>query len=81
MNDKIASLMGTIVAGGTQPTEAIQAVVARQAAFTEGGTQAFLTGAFMIWVASLIVWIFLDVKHEEMASDAEEWPEQGAVAV
>ena len=23
----------------------------------------------MIWTASVIVWIFLDVKHEEMATD------------
>jgi hypothetical protein len=43
--------------------------VAAQAAFTAGGTHAFLTGAFMIWAASLIVWIFLDVKHQEMATD------------
>ena len=44
-------------------------VIGTQAAFTEGATHAFLTGAFMIWVGSLIVWIFLDVKHEEMATD------------
>jgi hypothetical protein len=24
----------------------------------------------MIWTASLVLWIFLDVSHEEMATDA-----------
>ncbi len=40
------------------------------AAFSFGATQAFLVGAFMMWAASAIVWIFLNVKHEEMATDA-----------
>jgi len=55
----------------------LKQVITTQAAFTEGATHAFLTGAFMIWVGSLIVWIFLDVKHEEMATD--EAPEGIAV--
>ena len=70
INDKVASLMGAIVgAGGSPHDAAVQKVVGAQAAFTEGSTHAFLTGAFMMWAASLIVWIFLDVKHEEMATD------------
>jgi predicted MFS family arabinose efflux permease len=74
INDKVASLMGAIVgAGGSPHDAAVQRVVGAQAAFTEGSTHAFLTGAFMMWAASLIVWIFLDVKHEEMATD--ELPE------
>jgi EmrB/QacA subfamily drug resistance transporter len=48
--------------------KAVESVVG-QAAFTHGATSAFLTGAFMIWVASVIVWVFLDVKHEEIAAD------------
>jgi hypothetical protein len=40
------------------------------AAFSFGATHAFLVGAFMMWAASAIVWIFLNVKHEEMATDA-----------
>jgi hypothetical protein len=68
--------MGSIGSAGQDP--AVQQVVHAQAAFTAGGTNAFLTGAFMIWAASLIVWIFLDVKHEEMATD--EAPEAIAVA-
>jgi EmrB/QacA subfamily drug resistance transporter len=76
MNDKVASILGSIGSAGQDP--AVQQVVHAQAAFTAGGTNAFLTGAFMIWAASLIVWIFLDVKHEEMATD--EVPEGIVVA-
>ncbi|RYE78138.1 MAG: MFS transporter, partial [Myxococcales bacterium] len=46
-------------------------------AFTEGATKAFLTGSGMMLVASAIVWIFLDVSHQEMAGDADEHPEAG----
>jgi predicted MFS family arabinose efflux permease len=76
INDKVGSLMGALGSAGQDP--AVQHVVAAQAAFTDGSTDAFLTGAFMIWAASLIVWIFLDVKHEEMATD--ELPEGVVVA-
>jgi EmrB/QacA subfamily drug resistance transporter len=41
-------------------------------AFPTGAVHAFLTGAFMIWTASVIVWVFLDVKHEELATDGPE---------
>ncbi len=45
-----------------------------QSTFTEGATHAFLAGSGMILLASLIVWIFLDVKHEELATDGPEAP-------
>ncbi|GAB3782333.1 MFS transporter [Nocardioides ungokensis] len=45
-----------------------------QATFTEGATHAFLTGSAMILLASLIVWVFLDVKHQELATDGPEAP-------
>jgi EmrB/QacA subfamily drug resistance transporter len=80
IQDKAAALFASLPTGGAPDaaaTAAIQDVIARQAAFTSGATDAFLTGAFMIWVGSLIIWIFLDVKHEEMATD--EVPE-GIVA-
>lgn len=38
-------------------------------AFADGATHAFLVGAFMIWAASLIVWLLLNVKHEEISAD------------
>ena len=46
-------------------------------AFAHGATSAFLTGAFMIWAASLLVWLFLNVKHQELATD--DMPEGVAV--
>jgi EmrB/QacA subfamily drug resistance transporter len=80
IQDKAASLFASVQgSGGGTPDEAMVAslknVIATQAAYTEGATSAFLTGAFMIWAGSLIVWIFLDVKHEEMATDEVEGAE------
>ena len=40
-----------------------------QVAFTEGATHAFLTGAAMIWLGTLIALVFLNAKHEELATD------------
>ena len=64
-----ASLQGL----GDQLAGVDQAALQQQtyfAAFSYGATSAFLVGAFMMWAASVIVWIFLNVKHEEMATDA-----------
>lgn len=66
-----ASIAGGGSGGGVDPAriqEATERIIG-QAAFTAGGTSAFLVGAFMIWAASAILWIFLDVSHEEMATD------------
>lgn len=62
--DRLAPLVS-----GAQAPDAAKELILGQASFTEGGTNAFLVGAFMIWAASLILWIFLDVSHEEMATD------------
>ena len=43
-----------------------------QATFTEGATHAFVIASLMMLAASLVVWIFLDVKHEELATDGPE---------
>lgn len=43
--------------------------------FAHGATTAFLVGSAMMLVASTIVWLFLDVKHEDLAQDAEEHPD------
>ena len=45
-----------------------------QVAFTEGATNAFLTGAGMIWLATLIALVFLNVKHEELATEELDEP-------
>ena len=41
-------------------------------AFTEGATMAFLVGSLMMLTASLLIWVGLDVKHEELATDGPE---------
>jgi EmrB/QacA subfamily drug resistance transporter len=69
----ITSIGGSLQGLGGQLAGVDQAALQQQtyfAAFSYGATQAFLVGAFMMWAASAIVWIFLNVKHEEMATDA-----------
>ncbi|WP_445258085.1 MFS transporter [Nocardioides aurantiacus] len=69
---QITGALQAATPAGAEPTEQMRAAfanIAYQGAFTEGATNAFLTGAFMIWGASVIVWIFLGVKHEELATD------------
>ena len=53
--------------------EQVQTLVG-QVAFTEGATNAFLTGAGMIWLATLIALVFLNVKHEELATEEVDEP-------
>ena len=48
--------------------------VARGQVFTEGATDAFLLGAIMMLGASVVVWLFLNVKHTELATDGPEAP-------
>jgi EmrB/QacA subfamily drug resistance transporter len=43
-------------------------------AFPEGATHAFFVGTFMMLAGSLIVWLFLNVKHAELATDGPEAP-------
>ncbi|MBZ5737233.1 MFS transporter [Nocardioides mangrovi] len=56
--------------GGT-PTAEQQAVASHQI-FTAGATDAFLFGAGLMVLASLVTWIFLTVKHQELATDGPE---------
>ncbi|CAN5185567.1 MFS transporter [soil metagenome] len=46
--------------------------VAGGAAFTDGASIGFLVAAFMMLAAAAVIWIFLDVKHEELATEAPE---------
>jgi EmrB/QacA subfamily drug resistance transporter len=61
--------------GGAQPTpeqaERFQ-LIAQQQIFTEGSTNAFLVGSLLMLAASVVIWVFLDVKHEELATDGPE---------
>jgi EmrB/QacA subfamily drug resistance transporter len=62
-------------AGGTQLSDAqvkaAQAVVQHQV-FTEGATHAFLLASGLMILASAVTWVFLNVKHEELATDGPE---------
>jgi hypothetical protein len=70
--DRLATAGQAAAAAGPQPSaEQIRAMqeVAQHQVFTEGATTAFLVGSGMMLLASLVVWIFLDVKHTELATD------------
>ncbi|MEO6606700.1 MAG: MFS transporter, partial [Aeromicrobium sp.] len=75
--DKAAEISAAMSSGGgPAPSADVQQRISDlvgQSAFTSGGTHAFLVGAFMIWTASAIVWMFLNVKHHELVGD--ELPE------
>ena len=65
--------------GGTPSAEqqhAMMQALSNQA-FADGATSAFLVGALMALIGSLIIWLFLNVKHQELATDGPE----GAVHV
>ena len=61
--------------GGPQPSPEqakVFAEIVQQQIFTEGSTNAFLVGSILMLAASAVIWIFLDVKHEELATDGPE---------
>jgi EmrB/QacA subfamily drug resistance transporter len=57
--------------GVASPTE-LAARLAYLGGFSTGATHAFLVGVFLMLAGSAIVWLFLDVKHEELATDLPE---------
>ena len=57
-------------ATGGQLDPSALAQLTQLGAFTDGATMAFLVGGLMMLAASVIVWVFLDVGHEELATDA-----------
>jgi len=62
-------------AGAPQPSAEQMAnfqQIAQNQIFTEGATTAFLVGAALMLGASVVVWIFLNVKHTELATDGPE---------
>ena len=77
INERVASVgpQLTQAAGvdpGTEKGASFLEAAFFQATFTEGATAAFLIASLMMLAASLVVWIFLDVKHEELATDGPE---------
>jgi EmrB/QacA subfamily drug resistance transporter len=59
-----------IAAAAPQLDPAALGQLASLGSFTEGATMAFLVGSLMMLGASAIVWLFLDVKHEELATES-----------
>jgi EmrB/QacA subfamily drug resistance transporter len=62
-------------AGGPQLSAAQQAAmqqIASHQVFTEGATAAFLLACGLMVAASAVTWIFLNVKHEELATDGPQ---------
>jgi len=89
--DKIAPTIGRGLSGldpnvssalmdklGVSTPDALVGRLAYLGGFPTGATHAFVVGVFLMLAGSAIVWAFLDVKHEELATDA---PEQQAVHV
>lgn len=74
--DKAESIGASLQSmGGNPPSESAQKAineVVGQAAFTEGASQAFLIGAFMIFAASALVWVFMNTKHTDLHADELE---------
>jgi EmrB/QacA subfamily drug resistance transporter len=59
-------------ADSTAPVPANVMAMLQQQIFAHGSTVAFLVGAGMILAASAVIWVFLDVKHTELATDHPE---------
>ena len=65
--EEVAPQLGAAAQGQLTPEQLGQ--VAGIVGFADGATHAFLVGFAMMIAASAIVWLFLDVKHEELATD------------
>jgi EmrB/QacA subfamily drug resistance transporter len=62
-----------VTSAGKAGQQVDPAVFAHQV-FADGATSAFLVGAVMALLSSAVVWLFLNVKHEELATDGPEAP-------
>ncbi|WP_028645483.1 MFS transporter [Nocardioides sp. URHA0020] len=69
-SDKKSELAGAFTQQGL-PTEQV-GQLAYLGSFTDGATAAFLVGAALISIGSLATWLFLNVKHQELATDGPE---------
>jgi EmrB/QacA subfamily drug resistance transporter len=61
-------------ASGGQLSPEVIGRLAYLGSFTDGATAAFLVGAGMILLASVLVWTQLRVKHDELATDGPAAP-------
>ncbi len=65
--EEIAPQLGAAAQGQLTPDQL--GPIAGIVGFADGATSAFLVGSIMMLAASAIVWIFLDVHHDELATD------------
>jgi EmrB/QacA subfamily drug resistance transporter len=72
-NQIFASAQATAGHQATATPKSFPATVAN-AAFAYGSTHAFIVGAAMIWIGSIITFVFMRVSHEEI-NDNESSPE------
>jgi len=74
-NDRMGELGSRVQAagGGLAPgqLEALRTTIFHQS-FTEGATHAFLLASILMLAASAVTWVFLNVKHDELATDGPE---------
>ncbi len=75
--DKVSSLVSAAKASsptGANPDSAaarhVQTLIGN-VAYTEGATHAFLTGAGIIWLGTVIILIFMNAKHQDLATDEQ----------
>lgn len=66
--EEVAPQLGAAAQGSLSPDQL--GPIAGLVGFADGATHAFLVGAVMMVAASVIVWLFLDVKHEELATES-----------
>ncbi|KQV65890.1 MFS transporter [Nocardioides sp. Root122] len=65
--EEVAPQLGAAAQGQLTPDQV--GPIAGLVGFADGATHAFLVGSVMMLVASAIVWIFLNVHHDELATD------------
>lgn len=70
MTNDTKSIMSAAGSAG-KPSPSVLAVIQHQI-FAHGATTAFTVGAVMALVGSAIIWLFLNVKHEELATEGAE---------
>src|SRR3954454_8928577 len=73
IDDLVGGLGAAAAKAGAQVAPA-QQVIAQHQIFTAGATDAFLLGSGLMLIASLVTWAFLNVKHQELATDGPEAP-------
>jgi EmrB/QacA subfamily drug resistance transporter len=61
-----------VAAGAPSPSWSPEQILGAQQVFAHGSTMAFIVGSAMILTASAVVWLFLNVKTTELATDGPE---------